>query len=189
MIPRMLRQFTKLEAAKIAVLADLQQWPEGSLGQHPESGGWSALEVIEHVMLTERSILGAMRKNIVSPRHIQMKDWLRNGMVMCVMLLPARVKIPAGARQVTPTGQTADLINMTIGWDAVRRDLAEFLESVRESNLSGGVVRHPVGGWTTIEGALWFVRAHLRHHRYQLSRIRARFRAKKRARGSADTAN
>jgi uncharacterized damage-inducible protein DinB len=176
MLPRLVRQFSKLETSKEAVLRELREWPDGTLGQRPDSGGWSALEVIEHVTLTERSILEAMRRNIRKPRRVRTVDWLKNGVVMCTMLLPARVKIPAGAPNVAPTGQPADLIAMANAWDAARRDLAAFLDAAREGDRNAGVVRHPAGGWTTMEGALWFLRSHLRHHRYQLARIRAALR-------------
>jgi hypothetical protein len=176
MIPHILRNFRKLETAKMSVLSELRGWPEGSLGKKPESGGWSALDVIEHLVLTERTIVETMRRNIGRPRRVRISDWLKNGIVISLMLLPARVRVPAGARQVVPTGETSDLSTLENQWNTARRDLAAFLEAAGEGDLTGGVVRHPAGGWTTIEGALWFLRSHLRHHRYQLSRIDAALR-------------
>ena len=176
MLPRVLRHFKKMETAKAAVLTGLRGWPQNSLQHRAESGGWSALDVIEHLALTEHFVVAAMRSNISNPRAVRVMDWLRNGIVMGAMVLPVRVRIPAGAGFVAPTGRTADLTAIIDRWNTVRLDLAGFLNGVRESDLNGGVVRHPAGGWTTIEGALWFMRAHLRHHRYQVSRIGQRLR-------------
>src|ERR1700760_674257 len=105
----LLHHFNKLESAKGAVLTELRNWPEERLGIQPASGSWSTLEVIEHVILTEQSILGVMRRHLEKPQRIRFKDWLGNARVLGVMLLPMQVRIPRGARAVAPTGQTSDL--------------------------------------------------------------------------------
>jgi hypothetical protein len=57
-------------------------------------------------------------------------------------------------------------------WADVRERLTDFLESLSSTDGKQGVFRHPFGGWTTANGALVFLRAHMHHHRYQLARLR-----------------
>jgi hypothetical protein len=88
------------------------------------------------------------------------------------MLLPTRLKVPGPVKAILPARIQRDLPALHHEWTDDRKALAAFLESLSGPDQKQGVFRHPFGGWTTPNGALLFLRSHLRHHRYQLARLR-----------------
>jgi hypothetical protein len=172
MITTLRSHLHKLERAKQRFLAELGAMDDDMLRRHPAPGAWSALDLVEHLILTEVSILDAMRRNVCAQQKVGFRDKLGMQLVNTGMLLPGRVKVPAGAAMVVPKGRRAGLSELAEQWSAVRVAMTAFLEGVESQHRSQGVFRHPIGGWTTIEGTLSFLQVHLFHHRYQLRRIR-----------------
>jgi hypothetical protein len=58
-------------------------------------------------------------------------------------------------------------------WVKNRERLFSLLDSLQPDQLSLGVFRHPVSGWMTMPQALAFLSAHIRHHEYQLDRLKS----------------
>ena len=65
-----------------------------------------------------------------------------------------------------------DLEEISSRWIAVRQDISGLLQSLESQQLRCGLFRHPVSGWMTISQTLAFTSAHLRHHVYQVERLK-----------------
>lgn len=119
-------------------------------------------------MKVEESWLAAIQKSDSSGHAVRLKERVAGVVVTCVMLLPTRVKVPAGAQIVFPDAAPAiSLIHER--WSRIRRAIGEALNDLPPHPLV--IFRHPVSGWMTADRATSFLSAHLRHHRYQLSRL------------------
>ena len=181
MTSRLLRALSRLERRTRSLIDQLCTWSPEQLRFRPSPTSWSAVELIEHLMLAERAVLQTMRSNLGEGRDVTMIDRLRSAMVLAMMALPLRLKVPHAVNQLNPSKMQLDLMSLCDSWSEDRRVLAEFLAGLSVADRGLGVFRHPAGGWTTAGGALLFLRLHLWHHSYQFRRLRKTVRAQQEA--------
>lgn len=168
---RVLASYSQLERSTQQMLALLAGWTPDQLQFRPQPGAWSALDVIEHLMLTEKSVLEGMQRNVGKGHAVTVGGRCRSAMVLAVMGLPTRVKVPASVTFVLPSAASTNLPAAAASWERDREQFTHFLEGLSNAQCKEGLFKHPIGGWATAAGAVLFLRAHQRHHRYQLSRL------------------
>jgi hypothetical protein len=164
-------RFDDLEKKRDEFLRTVFSWTPGQLRFRPTPSAWSALQVVDHVLKTERGIFSEMQTNLPGARKSPFKHRIRGSLLNALMSSPVRLKVPAAAMIVLPS-TTPDLHEMAAAWNTIRRDQKEWLVSLNQIDSSKGVFRHPVSGWMTPSQCLGFLCAHLHHHGYQLQRIR-----------------
>lgn len=169
---RLRRNLAKLNEQTQHLFAELQHWSPERLRFRAELESWSVLDILDHLVLTERAVLAVMRQNLNAGNVINLRDRLRNLFVNGIMMLPTRLQVPTSVTFLLPSRTRVDLCGLRSEWDADRKALSTFLEGLSSADRRKGVFRHPVGGWTTPNGGLVFLRLHLHHHRYQFARIR-----------------
>jgi uncharacterized damage-inducible protein DinB len=138
-----------------------------------DPAAWTGLEVLDHLVKTEASILTAMQAQVASKRQVAPADRVRGYLLTLLFLTPARVKAPRNVKAIVPTTQ-GDLPELASAWSQTRARLEVFVTSVPHSDLRFAVFRHPVAGWMTLPRTLRFLNSHIVHHRFQLNRIAAR---------------
>ncbi|HEX3569758.1 MAG TPA: DinB family protein [Acidobacteriaceae bacterium] len=163
----------RLEEQKSAVLAEIGGWPEELRLWRPTDGGWSALEVLDHLVRTEVGICGAVAGRLAKPERIRVRDRVGFVFVERVLRSRRRVRVPDSVKEIILPGEGLEWWEMAARWDAARVELDRLVDAVEEAGCRGGVFRHPVGGWMTFEQVLRFFSVHMVHHEYQLERIRA----------------
>ena len=193
MTDRLRHSLSRLERRTRRLLDELCTWTPEQLRFRPSPASWSALELIEHLILAERAVSEMMRSNISEERDVRMRDRFRSALVLGLMALPLRLKtspsspspaslplrlnVPDTVKQIMPSEMQPDLRSLRDSWSGDRCDLADFLGRLSTADRNLGVFRHPVGGWTTASGAMVFLRLHLWHHWYQFRRLRTTVRA------------
>jgi hypothetical protein len=168
--------FDALERQRAALLSDVGGWPTAAVIYRPASGGWTAAEVLDHLVRVERGILAAAERGLAAPHPRGVRDRVGGAFLDWVFRSDRRVRVPAAvAAQVAPA-PGAELATVRADWDAARRDLARFLSgmpALRPGQRHGGVFRHPVAGWMGVPEVLRFFWVHAHHHGFQLARLRA----------------
>jgi len=177
MTDRLRHSLSRLERRTRRLLDELCTWTPEQLRFRPSPASWSALELIEHLILAERAVSEMMRSNISEERDVRMRDRFRSALVLGLMALPLRLNVPDTVKQIMPSEMQPDLRSLRDSWSGDRCDLADFLGRLSTADRNLGVFRHPVGGWTTASGAMVFLRLHLWHHWYQFRRLRTTVRA------------
>jgi len=175
---------SKLEKRTQYLLDEFSAWTPEQLRFRPSPASWSALELIEHLMLTERAVLGMIRSNIDEGREVRMRDRFGSAVVLGMMALPLRLNVPDVVKQLNPSKMQPDLPSLRDSWRYDRRVLAGLLGALSIADRKLGVFRHPAGGRTTAGGALVALRLHLWHHSYQFRRLRKTVRPLQRATAS-----
>jgi hypothetical protein len=145
----------------------------------PSLESLSALDLIDHLMRTERAVLATMRSNLFAGYMVTLRDRYRNAVILGIMALPVRLKIPRSVEYLLPAKTQPGVMLLRGQWTDDRNSLAEFLKSLSSADRKRGVFRHPFGGWTTPKGGIFFLHLHLRHHLYQFHRLQKTFKAKK----------
>ncbi len=164
------RRLAALDEWKSALLGSLSVESVESLSFRPEGRGWCALEVVQHLVLVEESVLGYARKKLLAPpQPVSFLDRARLALLLGLMRSPVRV--PAPIRQVVPD-EVVPLPRISARWESVRGELGDLLSSLAEERRKALFFRHPVSGPLDPAGTLAFIDAHARHHEAQLRRIR-----------------
>jgi hypothetical protein len=163
--------FLSLETRKKEMLTYLSEWSDEEMKFRPAAGAWSADQVVDHLVKVETSAFESLQANITAGRIVSLENRARAWMVITVMNLPIRVKVPPGADVVLPSivHSRSEVIEQ---WTQMKIQWEGFWGTLDERRLSSGVFHHPVSGWMTVPTALAFLSAHIRHHGYQLRRIK-----------------
>ena len=81
MTDRLRHSLSRLERRTRRLLDELCTWTPEQLRFRPSPVSWSALELIEHLMLAERAVSEMMRSNISEERDVRMRDRFRSALV------------------------------------------------------------------------------------------------------------
>ncbi|MEQ1474102.1 MAG: DinB family protein [Candidatus Acidiferrum sp.] len=168
MTTKLHRWFEKFERQKTEILSGVAAMPPARLQFRETAHSWSALQVLDHLVKVEEVWLEAVMKNASPGHQVTPKARFAGLIATCVMLLPTRVKVPSGAQAVVPD-TTLELPLISARWAKIRCQISDSFQDFPIHRL--GVLPHPITGWMTLDRATSFLSAHLRHHRYQLSRL------------------
>ncbi len=171
MLPALRSRFDRIERQRAALLAPLRPVGDTTLRFQPPTGGWSVLQVVEHLVLAEELTVEQMAR--ITPRPVPLRKRVRTGVMIGVIrtafLVRARIKAPSSALEPPVTDVTLDQLMQR--WAEARCRMAERLDAVTMAQLPDRVMRHPYAGWFTHAQMLDFFHYHTVHHQRQMGRI------------------
>ena len=171
MLRQLEHRIDRLARQRAALLRELHTMKPSRLVFHPAPGSWSALDLVEHLVLVEEAVLRGIPDR---PPTRSLADSARAAVVLPLLYLTfargARLRAPT--RAILPVGGST-LAQLEARWTRARANLRSVLQLMGPEDLSRPFFRHPVIGWlTTLEG-LGFLERHVAHHLHQVKRIRA----------------
>ncbi|MGE0438940.1 MAG: DinB family protein [Gemmatimonadales bacterium] len=161
------RWIDRIDAERAELLALAESLDPGRLRTRPASGGWSVLEVIEHLVIAEREVIGGLAPAATlraEPRGLGHR--IRYWVVIFVLWSPIRVAVPSPT--MVPAGEK-DVAELKRMWDENLAWIRTFAAGVGARNEA--VFRHPVSGPMALGHALRMDLTHVRSHRRQIRRI------------------
>jgi DinB family protein len=171
MLRQLERRIDRLERQRAALLRELKAMTPGRLVFHPAPESWSALDLVEHLVVVEEAVLRGIPDR---PPTRSLADSARAAVVLPLLYLSfARgVRLRAPTPAILPVGGSS-LAQLEARWTRARANLRAVLQLMGAEDLSRPFLRHPVVGWlTTLEG-LGFIERHVAHHLHRVQRIRA----------------
>lgn len=168
---RALRAIAALEARHQTLLDLVRALDESVIRRRPASGAWSILEILDHLVASERAILGGLKSpEALTPRVPRPAQHARRWLVFFILRFRIPVRVPAPA--MLPRGM-ADLVELRRAWDENLAWLRSYAASQDAAGLRRAVFFHPVAGPLTLAQALRMGRLHLGIHTTQIHRILA----------------
>lgn len=162
-----LRQLDRIEQKRTSLLDAVARLEPSRLDAHPVPGKWSIREIIEHLVLAERSVLGDLSGLQERPRSFRHR--VRYLIVMGV--LRGRIPVRAPSTAMLPTGERS-LPELRETWDESHRRLRAYVSGLDRRGLRRAVFRHPFAGPLPVPQALRMLEAHLATHTRQIDRLR-----------------
>src|SRR3954468_23884624 len=141
------RKWQRVVRRRDALLDELARWPAAQLNARPAAGKWSALEVVDHLVRTDREVLRMVEVAQGSRRAVRTKDRVRALMVLGVMWLPTRVAMPKPVEAAVKPTLTGDLPTLRNQWEQVDVALHDVIANLPAAECRLGVAKHPVSGW------------------------------------------
>ncbi|MFN0033085.1 MAG: DinB family protein [Flavobacteriales bacterium] len=166
-------RLTELSKVKDEFLKPLKVWSDDELQWQPAEG-WSANQVIEHIMSAEMGTLGYMKKKSSSgwdTLEVTGEEHIKNSIAVNTRLAShERYKAPSVLPE--PTGHFT-FAQMTTHWGRLRKEMEEFFATVNPEHYDRLVFRQPAAGMLNVLQAIEFMFNHIRHHMAQIERIKA----------------
>lgn len=162
-------QLQRIAALRDALLAEVDAAPDATRRRRAAPDAWSALEVVEHLVLAERVVLGPSAQWGERPDASRsLRDRVRYCMVRLV--LQQRIKVTIPSEQLRPSGRVS-FAQLRTAWIAQQEALREFVLSLDAAGAKRAIFHHPIAGPLTVRQALQLLEVHLRGHAAQVHRL------------------
>ncbi|MEL6659058.1 MAG: DinB family protein [Bacteroidota bacterium] len=166
------QQLITLNGQLDALFEELGEYSHQQLNQQPAEGAWSATQVLNHLLLSEKYSRQYCQKKLSFEPDLAkagMADSFRTFLVRFYFKLPMKVQAPK-AINTDALPRESKLKELKEQYREQREELAGFLLNVDQQYLDKGVYKHPFAGRLSISGMLHFFDAHFTHHRKQIHR-------------------
>jgi hypothetical protein len=164
------RRFERLEATRRGVLVRLDGHDRETLNRRRADGGWSALQILHHVINAEAGTLRYTSKKMLAGTSLPRAGLMSRLRLLALQAANAssfRFRAPAGTGDVPSEG---DPDGLRTRWDDVRKGWVELLDGFPEELLDRMVFRHAIVGLMGLPDTLDFLQSHLDHHARQVER-------------------
>lgn len=157
------------------LFTEMNQYTDASLNRRPTDGGWSVIQIMHHLILSEELSLAYIRKKIgFNGPFERVTPWSHGRSLLLWLSLSAPIKFKAPAmisKEALP--EQASLTETRDRWLKVRADWANFWQNMPDDLLDKAVYKHPRAGKLGWSGTLRFFDVHFKRHRAQMRRALA----------------
>ncbi|PHI21884.1 hypothetical protein CEQ90_00940 [Lewinellaceae bacterium SD302] len=152
---------------------ELKNYSHEQLNRKAADGGWSAMQCIEHMMLSESGIMSYIKKKLSFSPELPGKgltDIWKRMLLVGYLRSPVKFKAPQGiGTEYLP--EESDLNAALTKWRAHREKMQADLLNIPSEYYNKRVFKHPLAGRVSIDTTMTFVLAHFRRHRRQAMRV------------------
>lgn len=154
------------------MLGTADEVPADQWQTRPKNGGWSAAEIIGHLIMVERSVVGSADRVIQHPPR-KFSSWKR--LHFPLVLVEARLVKRKSPMPVEPE-LLSEKETMLASLRNIRERMLAFIDETKERNLGIYRWRHPfLGSLSTYEWFEMVARHELRHEK-QMREIAAGYK-------------
>ncbi|GAB4246134.1 MAG: hypothetical protein Tsb0034_24960 [Ekhidna sp.] len=142
-----------------------------------KSYGWSLVQVLAHLEMTERGSVMYMKKKMMAGDkmgNLSIKHRLRLWFGKYFMQSNLKWKAP---KVVGEPPADHSYQEMKSKWSDTRKAIGDYIKEYPEHFLNKTVYKHPIAGRQNLAGALDCFIYHQRHHIHQIRRIKKRIGA------------
>jgi len=140
--------------------------PACDLARKAKASTWSVLEIIEHLVIAQRLVLGDFdRLHQRAPRGN--RKWVPYLMVLFVLRF--RIPVRAPSPGFLPNGSRS-LEELRRDWDNQHAQLLAFVTALKRDDLQRIWFCHPIAGNLTVGQGVLMLEAHLDTHIRQVTR-------------------
>ncbi len=168
----LLKQLEHLDKELEQLFSDLSGHSEASLKTKKDDSQWSPIEILQHLLISERLSLAYCEKKLSFKPNLKKKGFrsmLSAQLVGLALISPFKFKAPKAV--------AADQFNLELSledvkqqWLASRKKLHNFLATVSDDYVDCEIYKHPFGVRLSLGGMLNFFLKHFHRHRRQLQR-------------------
>lgn len=153
------------------LVEDLRGIDEAMLNKNLKEGKWSILQIMNHLILSEKGSLKYCQKKLSYLPELKKAGFRSKvNLVMLNASLYSPFKYNAPAIVSTPALPAEDsLDNVRVKWKESRSDLRRFFKEVDENYLDKEVYKHPFGMRFSLLDMLGFFDSHFQRHRRQIN--------------------
>ena len=161
-----------LDKKLVDLFEDLKDYTDSTLDLSPKEGAWSVLEIMQHLMLAERTSLNYIQHRI---KEEPVFDKAGVGASLRSFVLKSAMSIPLKYKAPFATGKDAFMSNPTFWevakeWRTDRTTLKDFLTNLPAEFYDKAIYKHPRVGHVSLNGMITFHDKHFDRHLKQIKR-------------------
>lgn len=154
---------------------DLQRlagYSQEQLCKPAPNGGWSLIQVLNHLYLTQKGTINFLEKQIADKNLLAEKITLRNrfNALFLARALKSNKKFKAPSRLPEPLNDT-DFGELKEKFEAMMANTMQIAEDFPKELENKKIFKHPRAGWLNIFDVLNFIHDHWYHHEYQMASL------------------
>jgi hypothetical protein len=171
MISELRNRLENYDQRRNAFLDDLGRLNDDQLRRKPGPDGWSLIEVVQHMVLSEREVLqGLPESNELTARKRGFRTQLSYAVVLAV--LRWNIPAPVPSDSMVPDGNSS-LSELHHQWDENLTWLRDYLDTSRPEDLQRAVFRHPTAGPMTVGQTIHLATLHFDVHLRQIKKVKS----------------
>jgi hypothetical protein len=161
-------QFKSLEQDIVKWDAMMKDVPAIAHAIKPVPHVWSALEIMQHLIMVEKMSLAYLKKKnqAASLPPAGLMNGVKRLLIKYYARIPFKVKAPSMVDVPLPPGSTYDSLMME--WKDIRSQTQVFIASLSSERRSSLIYRHVIFGMVSIDLMLLFIHEHFNRHFGQL---------------------
>lgn len=160
-------------SAKVQSLLDsLSAYSDEQLNKKPADGGWSPIQILHHLAMSEELSLAYTRKKMGFSSDFEdnnLAAWARSLLLRISLHLPVRYAAPP-AIDTDNLPVFASFADTRAKWEQARADWTQFFEQMPDALANKLVYKHPRAGRVTWLQMLSFFNTHMERHKRQIFR-------------------
>lgn len=165
------RTFQNLEIQRKEFTAHYDSLTDEQRAFNPEPDSWNLLQVMRHIVTSERLTLSYIQRKISSSSNVHkvgLNSRFRYLILKIAFYLPFKFRAPkfAQVEEAIP-----DFEKMKTEWNQVRDGFRKLIDTTDSEILEKAIFRHPRTGMMNMEQAAEFLGIHISHHLKQVDRI------------------
>jgi uncharacterized damage-inducible protein DinB len=161
-----------MASATQRLLNMIGDWDEEELKFRPTPDSWNTLQVLDHIINSEKGTLAYMMKKTSSGwQEIPMataEDAEHSSQLDEALDSTKKWKAPSVLPDPMDERKLEDMITY---WHGLRQKFRHFVESLDAEFYERQVFRHPYAGRLNLFQTLSFLEKHITHHTFQIERI------------------
>ncbi len=151
-----------------AFLEEMASSTAEALGQLPKNGGWSANQVVHHLIMAEGGSLQYLKKKLSANSPINkagMGAFFRSKLLTTFLALPLKIKAPS---VVGNPSAEVNFPELTTQWQQLDQRFLAFFESLPEERFHEECFKHPLSGRMSFLQMIDFFEGHFNRHKKQI---------------------
>ncbi|MGB0166324.1 MAG: DinB family protein [Luteibaculum sp.] len=150
----------------------LSTWPKEQLYAAPNENSWSAIQVLNHLYLSQKGTFNFLNKQLENtkdvPKSLAIKNYVAD--ILLSRFLRSDKKVKAPSKLPEPDKDT-DFEVLKEKYTALASLGEEILDKIPGKWSGKAVFRHPRAGWLGTKATFRFLKDHWEHHRYQIKNL------------------
>lgn len=151
----------------------LSAYSHEQLNQQAADGGWSAMQCMHHLILSEQGTMAYIKKKLSFNPELPNKgisDHWRRFLLIGYLKSPIKFKAPKGiGTEYLPT--ESNLEQTLKQWRTLRAQMRKDLDNIDPQYFNKSVFKHPLAGRISLDTTMAFLQAHFQRHRKQAMRV------------------
>jgi hypothetical protein len=154
------------------LFSQLESYSHEALNRKPANGGWSAMQTVHHLILTDELSLAYLKKKMSFGSNFEKAGLAAQGRAFLLWLYlnaPFKFKAPkmVGDENLPDSAVFAEA---RARWEKTRAEWKTFFENLPEELAEKAVYKHPVVGRLSWPQTLVFLEGHFKRHEKQIHR-------------------
>lgn len=161
-----------LQSTQVALHQALDGLTDAQVSFKPSPDRWSIAENVEHIMLVEGGVFGAIQKGMTYPANPEKRAELKYADVDVIKAVRSRTVTLPAPDPFVPTGRFASVSEGLAAFDQQRAAAIGYMHNVTD-DLRTHFFRHIALGWLDSYQAILLLASHGERHRKQIEEVKA----------------